>query len=144
MPVAFQNLTFVKADMNKCIAHFAPFQNREYFELRGLQHGLDEPENSPRIRTSLNFSGSVSENLFDCLSESRVEQRHSGKTCDWRNISIETDCAALAKRFQELLPIWMEQNGAGRSFVLFQGRGFACDSVGSLLTLGFWGAFLQC
>eukprot|EP00434_Breviolum_minutum_P007556 symbB.v1.2.006669.t1/scaffold372.1/size218212/21 len=79
MPVAFQNLTFVKADMNKCIAHFAPFQNREYFELRGLQHGLDEPENSPRIR----------------------------------NISIETDCAALAKRFQELLPIWMEQNGAG-------------------------------
>ena len=57
MPVAFQNLTFVKADMNKCIAHFAPFQNREYFELRGLQHGLDEPENSPRIRTSLIFPG---------------------------------------------------------------------------------------
>lgn len=57
MPVAFQNLTFVKADMNKCIAHFAPFQYQKYFEICGLQHGLDEPENSSRIRTSLVFPG---------------------------------------------------------------------------------------
>ena len=81
MPAACQNLTFVKADMNQCMAHFAPFQNRVYFELCGLEHGLDEPQNSARIRTRpLKFFQAFGDilNRFKWLSETGVESRRSG------------------------------------------------------------------
>eukprot|EP00435_Cladocopium_sp_Y103_P064770 s81_g26.t1 len=46
---AFRSLTFCKADMNKSLANFGSFPNRTYFELRGLNHGREEPSNTPGL-----------------------------------------------------------------------------------------------
>ena len=48
----FRALTFVKANMEKCLCSFASFQNRQYYELRVLQTGAVQRTATPSEQSS--------------------------------------------------------------------------------------------